>query len=85
MFREHGAAGAVPAEAVLDHVGDGADVIVPIANGEPVTVLDTLEEAAAAGRLRGVRIHQMHVLHDRPICTGRCATPCCTSRTSCRT
>jgi acyl-CoA hydrolase len=48
---------------VLDHVGPGADVIVPLANGEPVTLLDSLE--AAAGDLRGVRVHQMHALHDR--------------------
>ena len=70
MSREHGAAGAVPAEAVLDHVGDGADLIVPIANGEPVTVLDAIEAGAAAGRLRGVRVHQMHALHDRPYLHG---------------
>ena len=70
MSSERGAAGAVPAEAVLDHVGDGADVIVPIANGEPVSVIDALEAGAAAGRLRGVRIHQMHVLHDRPYLHG---------------
>ena len=54
---------ALPAEAVLDHVSDGADVIVPLANGEPVSVVDALE--AGAERLRGVRVHQMHALHDR--------------------
>ncbi|HEX6420683.1 MAG TPA: hypothetical protein VFZ77_19430, partial [Acidimicrobiales bacterium] len=54
---------ALPAEAVLDHVSDGADVIVPLANGEPVSVVDALE--AGAERLHGVRIHQMHALHDR--------------------
>src|SRR5690606_31429222 len=47
----------------LDHIGPGADLIVPIANGEPVRLLDTLE--ANAARLDGVRIHQMHALHDR--------------------
>ncbi len=52
-----------PPEAVLDHIGPGADLIVPIANGEPVRLLDTLE--ANAARLDGVRIHQMHALHDR--------------------
>jgi acyl-CoA hydrolase len=61
---------ATAAEAVLDHVGDGADVIVPLANGEPVTVLDALEAGAAAGRFRGVRVHQMHALHDRPYLHG---------------
>ncbi|HEX6235645.1 MAG TPA: acetyl-CoA hydrolase/transferase C-terminal domain-containing protein [Acidimicrobiales bacterium] len=55
-------------EDVLDHVGDDADVIVPLANGEPVSVLDALE--ANATRFRGVRIHQMHVLHDRPYLHG---------------
>lgn len=36
-------------EAVLDHLDDGADLIVGLANGEPVTVVDALE--ASAGRL----------------------------------
>ena len=58
----------VPAEAVLDHLEDGADVIVPLANGEPVSVLDAVE--AGAARFRGVRIHQMHALHDRPYLHG---------------
>ena len=51
------------AEHVLDHVTDGSDLVVPIANGEPVTVLDALE--ADVDRLRGVKVHQMHALHDR--------------------
>ena len=55
-------------EDVLEHVEDGADLIVPIANGEPVSVLDAIE-AHAADR-RGVRVHQMHVLHDRPYLHG---------------
>ncbi len=62
--------GPLPAEAVLDHVEDGADVIVPLANGEPVTVLDALEAGAADDRFRGVRVHQMHALHDRPYLHG---------------
>jgi acyl-CoA hydrolase len=62
--------GPVAATAVLDHVDDGADVIVPLANGEPVTVLDALEAGAGAGRFTGVRIHQMHALHDRPYLHG---------------
>jgi acyl-CoA hydrolase len=61
---------ATAAEAVLDHVDDDADVIVPLANGEPVTVLDALEAGAAAGRFTGVRVHQMHALHDRPYLHG---------------
>jgi len=59
---------AGPAEAVLDHIDDGADLIVPLANGEPVSVLDALE--ANVERLTGVRIHQMHALHDRPYLHG---------------
>ncbi len=54
------------ASGVLAHVGPHADLIVPLANGEPVSVIDALEAAAAAGELEGVRIHQMHALHDRP-------------------
>src|SRR5215210_3424508 len=58
----------VSPEAVLDHVPDRADLIVPLANGEPVAVLDALE--AANERLSGVRVHQMHALHDRPYIRG---------------
>ena len=64
------AAGPLPADAVLDHVPDGADLIVPLANGEPVAVLDAIEAGAEAGRFRGVRVHQMHALHDRPYLHG---------------
>jgi acyl-CoA hydrolase len=48
---------------LLDHIPPGADVIVPMANGEPVSLLDELE--ANADRLEGVRIHQMHALRPR--------------------
>ena len=58
------------AGSVLDHVTDDADVIVPLANGEPVTLVDALEGGAEAGRFRGVRVHQMHALHDRPYLHG---------------
>jgi acyl-CoA hydrolase len=54
--------------AVLDHVGVGTDLIVPLANGEPVTLLDAVE--AAAEEWQGVRVHQMHALHDRPYLHG---------------
>jgi acyl-CoA hydrolase len=56
------------ADDVLDHVEDGADLIVPLANGEPVSVIDAIE--ANAERWTGVRIHQMHALHDRPYLHG---------------
>src|SRR3954469_7939140 len=64
----HGAAG--PPQAVLDLVSDGDDLIVPLANGEPVAVLDALEQGAADGRFTGVRVHQMHAVHDRPYLHG---------------
>jgi acyl-CoA hydrolase len=51
------------ASDVLRHIPAGADVIVPMANGEPVTVLDTLEELNQ--RLDRVRVHQMHAMHER--------------------
>jgi acyl-CoA hydrolase len=54
---------------VLDLIEAGSDLIVPLANGEPVSVLDAVE--AAADSLDGVRVHQMHVLHDRPYLDGR--------------
>jgi acyl-CoA hydrolase len=57
-----------PPEAVLDHIGPGADLIVPLANGEPVSLLDAVE--ANADRLDGVKVHQMHALHDRPYLHG---------------
>jgi acyl-CoA hydrolase len=55
-------------DALLDHVGAGADLIVPIANGEPMALMDALERNA--DRLDGVRVHQMHALHDRPYLHG---------------
>jgi acyl-CoA hydrolase len=61
-------AGPGPATDVVAHISDGDDLIVPLANGEPVTVLDAIE--AAADRWTGVRVHQMHALHDRPYLHG---------------
>jgi acyl-CoA hydrolase len=57
-----------PAAAVLEHIGPGTDIIVPLANGEPMTLLDAIE--GAAEELRGVRVHQMHALRDRPYLHG---------------
>lgn len=57
--------------SVLDHLADGSDVIVPLANGEPTLLLDTIEAAMADGSgPTGVRVHQMHALHDRPYLAG---------------
>ena len=58
----------VPPEAVLEHIKPGADIIMPNANGEPVKVVDTLEEHAE--ELQGVRIHQMHALRERRYING---------------
>lgn len=58
----------VAPETVLGHIRPGADLIVPIANGEPTLVLDAIE--AGADSLERVRVHQMHVLHDRPYLHG---------------
>ena len=63
MTRPHLLRTASPPESVLDHVPAGADLIVPLANGEPGAVLDALE--ARADRLDKVRIHQMHPLQTR--------------------
>jgi acyl-CoA hydrolase len=60
-----------PPQDVLAHVPPGADVIVPMANGEPVAVLDALE--ANHERLQDVRLHQMHALHERPYIHGEYA------------
>ncbi len=53
-------------DAVLPHVRPGGHVIVPLANGEPVALLDAIERAAADGHVDGVTVHQMHALRDRP-------------------
>jgi acyl-CoA hydrolase len=58
----------VSPEAVLAHIEPGADIIMPNANGEPVEVVDALEEHA--DELSGVRIHQMHALRERRYING---------------
>ncbi len=57
------AAGRCTADTLLDHIPDGADVIIGPGNGEPVHVLDTIE--ANAGRFRALRLHQMLPLRQR--------------------
>ncbi|GAA4908638.1 acyl-CoA hydrolase [Actinomycetospora succinea] len=63
------AAARRPAEAVLDHVGPGSQIVVNSFNGEPATVLDALE--AAGDRLDGVRVHQMLAPRSRPSIEGK--------------
>jgi acyl-CoA hydrolase len=53
---------------VLEFIPPGADLIVPLANGEPKILLDTID--AAANELKNVRVHQMHALYDRPYLHG---------------
>ncbi len=53
---------------VLDHIGPGTQLIVPLANGEPTATMDAIE--AHAGDLTDVRVHQMHAIHDRPYLRG---------------
>jgi hypothetical protein len=50
-------------EAVLEHIDEGADIIVGMFNSEPLTVLDAIE--ANAERPSGVRIHQMFPSRER--------------------
>lgn len=53
---------------VLDHIGPGTQLIVPLANGEPTCLLDEIE--AVGHELEGVRVHQMHAIHARPYLAG---------------
>lgn len=58
-----------PAESpdhLLEHVGPGTQVVVPVSNGEPRAFLDALERAAAEGRIRDVEVHQLIPPRDRP-------------------
>lgn len=58
-----------PPEAVLDHIDPGTELVVPLAAGEPVGLLDAIEGAAES--LEGVTVHQMHALVDRGYFDGR--------------
>ena len=50
-------------EAVIERISEGDDLIAGMGNSEPATVLDAIE--AQAGRLSGVRIHQMLPFRER--------------------
>jgi acyl-CoA hydrolase len=54
-----------PPQAVLDWVEPNMDVIVGLANAEPVRTIDALEAAAEAGSLADLRLHQMMPLRPR--------------------
>ncbi|HWM05803.1 MAG TPA: hypothetical protein VNP92_25970 [Actinophytocola sp.] len=68
MTRTRISSKATSPEAVLAHVERGADIVMPNANGEPVKLVDTLEEHAE--QPRGVRIHQMQALRERRYING---------------
>lgn len=55
-------------EEVVGLIDKGADIIIPIANGEPIQLLDILEERA--GQLENVKIHQMLALRERSYIKG---------------
>jgi len=57
-------------EDVLALAVPGADIVVPLANGEPQALLDVLE--AHHRELDGVRIHQMHAREPRAYIRGEC-------------
>ena len=56
------------AAAVVEHAQAHRDVVVPLANGEPDTLMAALDTAGPT--LEGVRVHQMHSLRDRPYLHG---------------
>jgi acyl-CoA hydrolase len=69
MTRElHPSTAAELIDRLVATIPSGADLVVPIANGEPVGLLDELERRAPD--LRGVKVHQMHALRDRPYLHG---------------
>ncbi|MGK7378888.1 acetyl-CoA hydrolase/transferase family protein [Planococcus sp. 1R117A] len=55
-------------QEVIGLIDQEADIIIPIANGEPVRLLDILEENV--DKLQGVKIHQMLALRSRPYIQG---------------
>jgi acyl-CoA hydrolase len=59
----------VAPESVLDHVGTWADLVIPLAAGEPTALLDAIE--GAADTFDEVRVHQMHARDRRGYLDGR--------------
>ena len=56
------------AEQFIDLIDKEADIIIPIANGEPHRLLDILEENHL--KLQNVKIHQMLALRERDYIIG---------------
>ena len=63
-----GAKRMASAADIVHRIAPGTELVVPIANGEPVTLLDALE--AGAEQLHDVTVLQMHALRDRPMLHG---------------
>ena len=55
-------------QELLRLIDKGADIIIPIANGEPIKLLDILEKHA--DQLQDVKIHQMLALRERSYIKG---------------
>lgn len=53
---------------IVRRIDNGTAVIVPLANGEPVALIEALDELAPD--LTDVTVHQMHALHDHPYLAG---------------
>ncbi|WP_243417692.1 acetyl-CoA hydrolase/transferase family protein [Actinomycetospora cinnamomea] len=62
------AAARRPPEAVLEHIGPDSRIVVGAANGEPATLIDTIE--AAGDRSSDVELHQMLAPRPRPSIDG---------------
>lgn len=56
-------------EDILPYIKDSNDIILPIANGEPFVLLDTIEKHAES--FNGVKIHQMHAIKERNYIQGK--------------
>lgn len=57
------------AELVAGHLSPGDEIVVPIAAGEPQSLITALENTA--GLPRGITVHQMHAMHDHDYLHGR--------------
>lgn len=56
-------------EDILSFIHNDADLILPIANGEPQVLLDIIEQNAT--EFQNVRIHQMHAIRERAYIQGK--------------
>ena len=54
--------------SMAGHVRDGTAIIIPVANGEPMSLVAALDERG--DDIRDVTVHQMHALYDHPYLHG---------------